>query len=172
MAAYTAKRAGALRKQGGSLLEKIVKENIAIEEGIDIAQRLWICLTPNRGTLTALETSGVDIADGATTTYYAVALAPPDSGAKFGRLRVLFNEAYVKDTTDAKIEVIDNYAAGARTVYTYTAPAAGAAENFIATVQPDEDDFYPSLRLDLKVTATGSDSGTGHVSVWLEVLLR
>ena len=171
--AYTAKSAGTLRKIRGSLLEKIAGELALIDAEIDSVgvqaathRSKFVLLTAGMGTRSDAATSGVDIADGTGGTTFGVFFAPVAITAV--KLHVLANEAYVKDTTDAKIEIKDNTATPV-VIFTHTPAAAGVAAGALASISPKTGKaaIAAGTRLDLVVTATGS-SGTGHVDVILE----
>ena len=172
--AYTAKSAGTLRKIRGSLLEKIAGELALIGAEIDSVgaqaathRSKFALLTAGLGDRSAVETSGVDIADGTGGTTFGVFFAPVAITAV--KLHVLANEAYAKDTTDAKIEIRDNSATPV-VVFTHTPSADGVAAGALASISPETGKaaIAAGKRLDLVVTATGSSSGTGHVDVILE----
>jgi hypothetical protein len=172
--AYTAKSAGALRKIRGSLLEKIAGELALIGAEIDsvgaqaaIHRSKFALLTAGMGTRSDAATSGVDIADGTGGTTFGVFFAPVAITAV--RLHVLANEAYAKDTTDAKIEIKDNSATPV-VIFTHTPAADGVAAGTLVSTSPaaGKAAIAAGRRLDLVVTATGSSGGTGHVDVILE----
>ncbi len=172
--AYTAKSAGTLRKIRGSLLEKIAGEFALIDTEIDaveaqaaIHKSKFVLLTAGLGTRSAAATSGVDIADGTGGTTFGVFFAPVAITAV--KLHVLANEAYAKDTTDAKIEIKDNTATPV-VVFTHTPAAAGVAAGTLVSVSPatGKAAIAAGKRLDLVVTATGNSTGTGHVDLILE----
>ena len=165
--AYTAKSAGTLRKIRGSLLEKIAGELALIDAEIDTHRSKFVLLTAGLGTRSAAATSGVDIADGTGGTTFGVFFAPVAITAV--KLHVLANEAYVKDGTDAKIEIKDSTATPV-VVFTHTPAAAGVAAGALVSISPatGRAAIAAGKRLDLVVTATGSSGGTGHVDVILE----
>ena len=175
--AYTAKSAGTLRRIRGSLLEKIAGELALIGAEIDSVgaqaathRSKFALLTAGLGDRSAVETSGVDIADGTGGTTFGVFFAPVAITAV--KLHVLANEAYVRDTTDttdAKIEIRDNSATPV-VVFTHTPSADGVAAGALASISPETGRaaIAAGKRLDMVVTATGSSSGTGHVDVILE----
>lgn len=165
--AYTAKSAGTLRKIRGSLLEKIAGELALIGAEIDTHRSRFALLTAGLGDRSAAETSGVDIADGTGGTTFGVFFAPVAITAV--KLHVLANEAYAKDTTDAKIEIKDNSATPV-VIFTHTPSADGVAAGTLVSTSPEAGKaaITAGRRLDLVVTATGSTGGTGHVDVILE----
>ena len=109
----------------------------------------------------------MDIADGTGGTTFGVFFAPVAITAV--KLHVLANEAYAKDTTDAKIEIKDNSATPV-VVFTHTPSADGVEAGTLVSTSPaaGKAAIAAGKRLDLVVTATGSSSGTGHVDVILE----
>ena len=165
--AYTAKSAGTLRKIRGSLLEKIAGELALIDAEIDTHRSKFVLLTAGLGTRSAAATSGADIADGTGGTTFGAFFAPVAITAV--KLHVLANEAYVKDTTDAKIEIKDNTATPV-VVFTHTPAAAGVEAGALVSTSPvtGKAAIAAGKRLDLVVTATGDSDGTGHVDVILE----
>ncbi len=172
--AYTAKSAGTLRKIRGSLLEKIAGELALIGAEIDSVgaqtathRSKFALLTAGLGTRSDVATSGADIADGTGGTTFGVFFAPVAITAV--KLHVLANEAYAKDTTDAKIEIKDNTATPV-VIFTHTPAAAGVAAGTLVSTDPvtGKAAIAAGKRLDLVITATGSSSGTGHVDVILE----
>ena len=170
---YNALSARSFAEKLGSLAEKITDENALIDAEIDKQKVHSVVLTAGMGTNTALATTGVDLASGSDATYYGVFVAPHD--ITIVGLRTLMTEDYVKDTTDAKIELLDNYTLGAQTLVTYTLPATGIVEGAGANVSPVSAalaDVNSSKRLDLKITATGDTSGTGHAVVILDYINR
>jgi hypothetical protein len=163
-----------LRKIRGSLLEKIAGELALIGAEIDsvgaqaaIHRSKFALLTAGMGTRSDAATSGVDIADGTGGTTFGVFFAPVAITAV--RLHVLANEAYAKDTTDARIEIRDNAATPA-VIFTHTPAADGVAAGTLVSTSPatGKAAIAAGRRLDLVVTATGSSGGTGHVDVILE----
>lgn len=172
--AYIAKSAGTLRKIRGSLLEKIAGELALIDAEIDSVgvqaathRSKFVLLTAGLGARSDVATSGADIADGTGGTTFGVFFAPVAITAV--KLHVLANEAYVKDTTDAKIEIKDNTATPV-VVFTHTPAADGVAAGALVSASPatGKAAIAAGKRLDLVVTSTGSSGGTGHVDVILE----
>lgn len=165
---YTAKNVKQLRQESGSLLKKIASEHGLIDAEIDLNKSKFIDLTIDLGTDTAKVTSGIDLASGSDITKYGF-FFPVD--VTLVKMHDYLNEAYVKDTSDAKIEVYDEdatklfgrtLATGGEAVKTHTQtdPEAAAVDVAAGT------GFY------LKVSHTDVGSGTGHASVILEVKTR
>lgn len=172
--AYVAKDAGTLRKIGGSLLEKIAAELALIDTQLDTVETLttthkskFVLLTAGLGTRSAAATSGVDLADGTGGTTYGVFFAPVAITAV--KLHILYNEAYLKDTADAKIELKDNAGTPA-VIFTNTPAATGVAAGTRVEAAPVSGAaaIAAGKRLDLVITSTGSSSGTGYVDIILE----
>jgi hypothetical protein len=172
---YTAITVKKFRQKTGSLAEKICTELGLIDTEIDtintainLNKSKFIDLTIDLGTDTAKVTSGIDLASGSDITKYGF-FFPVD--VTLVMMHDYLNEAYVKDTSDAKIEVYDESntklfgrtltAAGeAVKTHTQTAPEAAAVDVAAGTA------FY------LKVPHTDSGTGTGHASVIVEYIER
>jgi hypothetical protein len=173
--AYNAPNADAFRKRTGSLAKKITGEFGKIDTEIDLQKIHMVHLTAGLGTVTAQATTGVDLADGNDTTYYAVFV--PMNDITILSMDYLLTEAYKKDTTDAKIELIcPEQGVGGFTAVTATLPAGGAVADSGMSVLPvsaETADINAFKRLDLKVTATDSGgSGTGYAVVILKYINR
>lgn len=171
--AYNAPNADAFRKRTGSLAKKITGELGKLDTEIDKQKVHSVVLTAGMGTNTALATTGVDLASGSDAQYYGVFFAPHD--ITIVGMRTLLTEAYKKDTTDAKIELLDNYTLGAQTLATYALPGTGAVEGYshnTAPVSAALADVNSGFRIDMKITATGDSSGTGHAVVILDYINR
>ncbi len=165
---YTAVTAARFRKEAGSPAEKLATEFGLIATEIDLNKTKFIDLTIDLGTDTAKATSGIDLASGSDITKYGF-FFPVD--VTMVMMHDYLNEAYVKDTSDAKIEVYDEddtklfgrtLTAGGEAVKTntQTAPEAAAVDVAAGT------GFY------LKVSHTDVGSGTGHAGVILEIKER
>jgi len=165
---YTAITAKKFRQKTGSLADKITTEFGLIDTEIDMNKSKFIDLTKGLGTDTALATSGIDLASGSDITRYGFFFPV---NVTLIKMHDYLNEAYVKDTDDAKIEVYDSsgtklfgrtLAADGEDVKTYTQtdPEAAAVNVAAGTA------FY------LKATNTASNSGTGHASVIIEYVER
>ncbi|WP_135612325.1 hypothetical protein [Methanococcoides sp. AM1] len=103
--AYTAITPGDFRKRGGTLAEKISAEFEFVDEEIDDHKSKFVVLTAGVGTPTALATAGIDLASGSDIQIYGAFVAPVD--ITLVKMHDYLTEAYVKETTDAKIEVYD-----------------------------------------------------------------
>lgn len=120
-------------------------------------------LTASMVSSTSLAANGADLASGTNATFYAVWCAPV--ACTIVSMDTFLTEAYVKQTTDAKIEIIDN-AASPVTKVTYTLPAAGrAVKTYVSTTTIASAALAAGDILALKITATASSSGTGHAKV-------
>ena len=120
---------------------------------------------------TNLAANGADLSGASDVTYYTVFIAPVNITAV--KMHIYVTEAYVRDTTDAKISLATE-ADTPVTVFTYTLNAAGvAARTFISdTPETGTADIDAGTGLNLVITSTASDTGTGHAKVWLEYIER
>jgi hypothetical protein len=169
--AYTAKTVKQLRQKSGSLLQKIATELglvdtelAALEAEIDRNESKFIDLTINLGTDTAKATSGIDLASGSDITKYGF-FFPVD--VTLIKMHDYLNEAYVKDTSDAKIEVYDEDAAK---LFGRTLTAGGEAVKTHTQTDPEAAavDVDAGTAFYLKASHTDVGSGTGHASVIVE----
>ncbi len=170
---YTASDVKEWRQKKGTLTEKLVTEFGEIDTEIDLQKVHTVVLTAGLGTPTAQATTGVDLADGNDTTYYAVFCPPND--ITITEMNYLLTEAYKKDTTDAKIELLCPKQGDGFTACTTTLLGTGAVADYVGTVLPETGgaDINAGKRLDLKITATDSGgSGTGHAVVMLSYINR
>jgi hypothetical protein len=173
---YTQSTLEALRNKAGSLLNKLYTEFGLVKTELDSISAINVRALPNvynltagMGTQTALATAGVDIASGANATYYAVFVAP--AACTITGMITYLTEAYVKDTTDAKIELKDE-AGSPVTKVTYTLPAAGrAVKTTVVHTTIASASLVAGDALDLVITASGSSSGTGYARVFLRYTL-
>lgn len=165
---YTAITAARFRKEAGSVAKKLATEFGLIATEINLNKTKFIDLTIDLGTDTAKATSGIDLASGSDITKYGF-FFPVD--VTLIMMHDYLNEAYVKDTADAKIEVYDEddaklfgrtLTSGGEAVenHTQTAPEAATVNVAAGT------GFY------LKVSHTDVGSGTGHAGVILEIKER
>jgi hypothetical protein len=171
---YTATGAGAFRDKGGSLTEKLGAEFAAIKVETDSLRTAGgkaainiVDLTASTVSSTSLAANGVDLASGTDHTYYAVWVAPVACTILY--MDTILTEAYVKETNDAKIEIIDN-AGSPVTRVTYTLPTAGRAVKSLVSTAPVSGATAALAAGDilaLKITETLSSSGTGHAKVML-----
>jgi hypothetical protein len=176
---YTATTRTAFRQKAGTLSDKLATEFALIDTELDTltgadstlttsvgkAAIKYAHLTAGLGTRTAVATTGVDLASGSDAVYYGT-FAPGVSITIVGMVTCL-NEAYVKDTTDAKI-IIKDRTASPVTKVTYTLPIGGSPAKTIVTTNPAIAGVAETDILDLYITSTGSSSGTGYADVWLK----
>jgi len=165
---YSPSTAKSFREKAGSLSEKLAAEFEAIADEIsDHGSSKFVVLTAGVGTNTALATAGIDLASGSNIQIYGAFVAPVNITVV--KMYDYLTEAYVEDTTAAKIEILDD-AASPNTIFTRTLTMAGeAAKAFHSTaVSTGKGPVTAGTRLDLKATNTGSSSGTGHAVVILE----
>lgn len=164
---YTAKSAQELRNIGGTITEKIAAELSSIATEITRTNSQFCVLTHGVGTNTALATAGIDLASGSDIQIYGVFFAPVDCTVV--KLHYYLTEAYVKDTTDAKIEVYDDASSPVK-IFGATLAAAGVAVKTHGQISPESGKaaLTAGTRLDLKAVNSGSSSGTGHAVVILE----
>ena len=165
MASFTAKNAAQLRAKAGTKADTLAAEFASVDDAIDTAKIQYALLTAGMGTRTAVATSGVDIASGANAVYYGVFHAS-QAMTILGMVTVA-NEAYKKDTTDAKV-ILKDRAATPVVKCTYTLPTTGLAAKTSVTTAPASAALSEGDILDLYITASGNTSGTGHVDVLLK----
>lgn len=164
--AYTATTGAVFRKIKGSLSQKLGSEFGNVQAGLDAAKLQRIDLSAGIGTATAIATAGIDIATGSNATYYGVFVA--DRPITVQKYLIYFTEAYVKLTTDAKVE-IKNEAGTPAVKATYTCTATGEAAKSYVEVSPatGQAALAKGEALDIAITATASATGTGHVKVFM-----
>jgi hypothetical protein len=172
--AYSAPTAKQFREKAGSLADKIASELGLIDTELDNIEAgdlkqdsNYAVLTAGIGTPTALGTAGIDLASGSDIQIYGVFFAP--KAVTVIALHTYLIEAYVKDTSDAKIEVYDD-AGSPNKVFGRTMTAAGEPAKQVRTISPETGraNLAAGTRLDLKAVNTGSSTGTGHAIVILE----
>jgi len=119
------------------------------------------------GTNTALATTGVDLADGNITTYHGVLFAPVALTAV--KLHYYLTEAFVKDSTDCVLEIYDDAETPVKR-FGKTFTAGGEEVKTHGEISPETgvESIAEGTRIDMKITATGSGSGTGHAVILLE----
>lgn len=166
---YTAPGASTFRTNAGSLADKVTTELGLIDTELDtLSGRTLIQtvdLTASMVSSTSLAANGADLASGTDATYAAVWCVPV--ACTIVSMETYLTEAYVKDTTDAKIEILDN-AGSPVTKVTYTLPAAGrAVKSHVSTTTIASAALAAGDILALKITATASSTGTGHAKVLL-----
>lgn len=121
-------------------------------------------LTASMVSSTSLAANGADLASGLDATFYAVFCAPVDIHVT--SMDDFLTEAYVKETTDAKIEIVTE-ATSPVTIATRTLTAGGEAVKTKHSTNPAAAAVTAGTILNLKITATGSSTGTGHAKVFM-----
>ena len=175
---YNAPTAKAFREKKGSGSEKITTELTlidteikAIVAGEALQQSDFVVLTAGIGVPAALATAGVDMASGSDIFVYGSFVAPVN--ITVSKLHYYLTEAYVKDTTDAKVELYDDASSPVK-IFGGTLTASGMAAKTFTSLSPESGkaDIAAGTRLDLKAVNTGSSTGTGHAVVILEYIER
>ena len=161
---YTSIGVDAFRNKAGSLAKKICYELGLIDAELDRAKINIIDLTASMNSSTSLAANGVDLASGTNHTYYAVFIAPV--ACTIVSMDTTLTEAYVKETTDAKIE-LKTEAGTPVTKVTYTLPGAGRAVKTMVSTTPTSAALAAGDILNLVITESASSSGTGHAKVFL-----
>jgi hypothetical protein len=161
---YTAPNAVAFRNKAGSLASKITSELTLIDTEIDSAKIKIIDLTASMVSSTSLAANGADLASGTNATFYAVFCAPVDIHVV--SMDDFLTEAYVKETTDAKIEIVTE-AASPVTIATRTLTAGGEAVKTRHSTAPAAAAVTAGTILNLKITVSASSTGTGHAKVFM-----
>lgn len=164
---YTAITPDVFRQKAGSNTEKLCSEFSLVDAEIDVHKSKFVDLTASMVSSTNLAANGADLASGTDAIYYAVFIPPVNITAV--KMHYYLTEAYVKDTTDAKIMVVTE-ADTPVTIFTKTLAAAGEAVRSFSTDLPEADvaNITAGTALNLSITATSSSSGTGRAKVWLE----
>lgn len=174
---YTPPTPVQLREQRGTAAEKLSRELTkvsteigAIQTAAGLAQPKFITLTVDAGTNTAIATAGIDLASGSDIVTYAHFF--PKAVTVIG-MHDYLTEAYVKDTTDAKLEVYTEAGTPVK-IFTRTLTAAGEAIRAAHTTAPESGkaDLAAGTAIYLKAVNTGSSSGTGHALVVVEYVER
>lgn len=169
LAAFTA---AAFRNSLGTLSEKIAVMYAAIKAETDSIRTAngksainIVDLTASMISSTDLASNGADLASGTSATFAAVWCVPV--ACTIVGMDTFLTEAYVKETNDAKIEIVDN-AGTPVTKVTYTLPTAGrAVKSMVNTTTIASAALSAGDILALKITTTLSSSGTGHAKVML-----
>lgn len=165
MVVYNATNAGTFRSKGGSLSEKLGYEFTKVANAMDTARVQTVDLTASMVSGTSLAANGVDLASGTNATFYAVFVAPV--AITITEMVTYTTEAYVKETTDAKIE-LKTEAGSPVTKCTYTFPIGGRTVKSMAFTAPVSAYMAGGDALDMVVTQSASTSGTGHAKVFLK----
>lgn len=168
MATYTPKDELAFRTQKGSLSKKIATELAAISTAITTAEATASTASEMTVTLgssgASLAAAGFDIADATGGETYGVFVAPYALTITGGS--VVLTEAYVKDTSDAKIEIMDNAATPVVKADLTLADAGVAAKTAVPLVVKSAAVAAGTI-LNVKITATAADTGAGHALIAL-----
>jgi len=125
----------------------------------------FVDLTASMVSSNDLASNGVDLASGTPATYYGVFIAPV--ALTLTGMVTYTTEAYVKESTDAKIELITE-AGSPVTKCSYTFPALGQVVKTMITTAPVSASMAAGQALDMTVTQSLSSSGTGHAKVFLK----
>lgn len=175
---YTAPSAQELRNRGGTITDKIVTELDLIKTELDVIesgealqQSKFANLNTNMVSASSLAASGIDLASGSDITMYGVWFAPVD--ITLIKMHDYITEAYVKDTTDAKIEIYNDAGTPAK-LFGRTLTAAGEAAKSVHSTSPESGkaDVAAGTGIVLKAVNTGSSTGTGHAAVQIEYIER
>lgn len=161
---YVPTNASTFRSKGGSLSEKLGYEFGKVGDGIATARFQTVDLTASMVSGTSLAANGVDLASGTNATFYAVFFAP--SAISIVDMTTYTTEAYVKETTDAKIE-LKTEAASPVLKCSYVFPVGGQAVKTRISTAPASPSLAAGEALDMTVTQSASTSGTGHAKVFL-----
>lgn len=166
--AYTAKTAFQLRNEAGSLLQKDAAEHTLIAAEIGLAQRKFVTISSPTGTNEAVATTGIDLASGSDISVWGHFFPRP---VTLVAMHDYLTEAYVKATTDAKIEVYNNASTPAK-LFGRTLTATGEAAKAVHTTTPETGKaaVAAGTAITLKAVNTGSGTGTGHAIVVIEYL--
>jgi hypothetical protein len=166
---YTAPGQNFLKNSLGTDSSVIAAELGKIDAAIDSSSIKVMDLTASMVSSVSLAANGADIASGSNATFYCVFVAPV--ALTLVGMVTYMTEAYVKETTDAKVE-LKTEAASPVTKFTYTLPTAGRALKSMITTAPSSAAMAAGDALDLVITATGSSTGTGHVKVFLVYMIN
>jgi hypothetical protein len=175
---YTAKTAQQLRNVGGTITEKISAELGLIETelgsitaGETLQQSKFANLNTSMVSSSSLAAAGIDLASGSDITMYGVWFAPVD--ITLIKMHDYITEAYVKDSTDAKIEIYNDAGTPAK-LFTRTLTAAGEAAKASHSTSPESGKatVAAGTGIVLKAVNTGSSTGTGHAAVMIEYIER
>jgi len=164
-----AMRVTELRRVGGSPMKKIAAELALIDAEIDTNKSKFVALTAGVGTNTALATTGIDLASGTDIQVYGAFVAPV--AITVVEMHDYLTEAYVKEATDAKIEIWDDAGTPVK-IFGRTLTAAGEAAKKYTSTAPatGKESIAAGTRLDLKAVNTLATTGTGHAVVILEYI--
>jgi hypothetical protein len=161
---YTAPSKNFLKNTKGTDSSVIAAELALIDTEIDSAKIKIIDLTASMVSSVSLAANGADLASGTNATFYAVFCAPV--AIHVVSMDDFLTEAYVKETTDAKIEIVTE-AASPVTIATRTLTAGGEAVKTKTSTTPAVTAVAAGTILNLKITASASSTGTGHAKVFM-----
>lgn len=162
---YTPITAAGFRNKPGTLSEKLAAEFVNVDTAVETARIQTVDLTASMVSGTSLAANGVDLASGTNATFYAVFVAP--AALTIIEMVTYTTEAYVKETTDAKIE-LKTEAASPVVKCTYTFPVGGRVVKTLVSTAPVSASLAAGDALDMVVTQSASTSGTGHAKVFLK----
>lgn len=163
--AYTPITAAGFRNKPGTLSEKLAGEFGNVDTAVETARIQTVDLTASMVSGTSLAANGADLASGTNATFYAVFVAPV--AITLVSMITYTTEAYVKETTDAKIE-LKTEAGSPVTKCSYTFPVGGQVVKTMITTAPVSASLAAGDALDMIVTQSASVSGTGHAKVFLK----
>lgn len=167
--AYTPITAAGFRNQPGTLSEKLAAEFVNVDTAVETARIQTVDLTASMVSSTSLAANGVDLASGTNATFYAVFVAP--AALTIVGMVTYLTEAYVKETTDAKID-LKTEASTPVVKCTYQFPGAGQNLKTTTTIPPVSPAMLTGDALDMVVTQSASTSGTGHAKVFLKYMIN
>jgi hypothetical protein len=177
---YTQTALDILRSKGGSLLKKIYTEFGLVKTELDALATAdttlsgrtltnYCDLTASFVSGTSLASNGASLKGSGDVTYSCVFVAP--AALHITGVVTYMTEAYLKETNDAKVELIDE-AGTPVTKFTYTLPIGGrAVKNAVVHTTIASAAMTAGDALDLKITVTGNSSATGRVKVFLRYTL-
>lgn len=167
--AYTAPNQVTFREKSGSLSSKICTELGLIDTAIDSAKIQIVDLTASAVNSSSLAANGVDLASGTNHVFYSVFLAPV--ACTIISMDIVITEAYVKETTDAKIE-LKTEAASPVTLCTTTLAATGVAAKTIINVTPAVAALAAGTIVNIATTESASSTGTGHAKIFMRYIVN
>lgn len=164
--AYTAKTVKSLRQMAGTLLEKIQGEFALIDAELDVHKTKFMSLTVGAGTDSAVATTGIDLASGSDISRYGFIFP---TAVTLIAMHDYLTEAYVKETSDAKIEVYDTAGTPIK-LFGRTLTAGGEAAKTATSTAPEtgKASVAAGMAIRLEAVHTDSNSGTGHAIVVIE----
>jgi len=164
---YTAKNAAQLRAKSGTKSEILAAELSGVDAAIDAAKIKIVDLTASAVSNLSLAANGVDLASGTDHVFYSVFMAPV--ACTIVSMDVLITEAYVKETTSAKIEIKTE--AASPVVKCTTTLADAVAAKTILNIAPTDAALAAGTILNIATTESASSSGTGHAKVFMRYVV-